>query len=449
MQANPTNQKKSQKKHQKARSSPLKILVVGSGGREHALVWKLAQSSRARQIFCAPGNGGTGQAASNVPIAANDVAGLLDFARERNIDLTIVGPEAPLVDGVVDRFRSAGLTIAGPTAAAARLEGSKVYAKQFMESHEIPTAAFAVFSEPDEAEKAFRADRFSFPVVVKADGLAAGKGVFICEDLLQAESALTEIMRKKRFGESGNRIVAEEFLTGEEASFMVFTDGETVIPMVGSQDHKQIYEGDQGPNTGGMGAFSADSLLSETLQQQILAQIIKPAVQGMSVKGAPYSGILYAGLMITDQGPRVLEFNARFGDPETQVILPRLESDLVDILESVARQKLREIEVHWDSAATVCVVLAAEGYPGSYDRGMEISGIESAEENPGTMVFHAGTRVRGNRVVSDGGRVLGVTTKAATLETSISRCYQAIEKIHFDQMYFRKDIGKKGLKKGI
>jgi phosphoribosylamine---glycine ligase len=423
------------------------VLVVGSGGREHAIAWKLRQSQRLGRLFCAPGNPGTATLGDNVPICVEDSEGLLKFAQAADVDLTVVGPEAPLALGVVDHFQQAGKAIFGPARAAAELESSKVFAKDFMRRHNIPTAAYLACNEPQAAEEALRTGAFSFPIVIKADGLAAGKGVFICRDLAESLQAVSGIMLERQFGTAGDRIIIEDYLEGEEASFMVFSDGETVVPMVPSQDHKAIFEGDQGPNTGGMGAYSIDAILSESERREVLDTIINPTVLGLKTEGRPYQGVLYAGLMLTRQGTRVLEFNVRFGDPETQVVLPRLETDLLEILWATATGRLREVSVNWTSQAVVCVVLASAGYPGGYSKGKEIKGLEMAEEITNTLVFHAGTGLQDGRVVSAGGRVLGVTALAPSLEAAIMQAYEGVNKIHFDGVYCRRDIGAKGLRK--
>ena len=381
----------------------------------------------------------------NLPISGGDIEGLLSIVRSRKIDLTVVGPEAPLVEGIVDRFKEAGLAIVGPSAGAAQLEGSKVFTKRFLSRHNIPTGAFEVFGEAEEAEEQVRQGSFQFPVVVKADGLAAGKGVFVCQDMEQALSAVDATMRQRRFGASGDLVVIEEFLQGEEASFMVFTDGETILPMVPSQDHKAIYDDDKGPNTGGMGAYSMEGLLPGDLQSKILEEIIEPTVKAMAEDGYPFQGILYAGLMLTSDGPKVLEYNVRFGDPETQAVLPRMKSDLLDVFLAMAAGDLKDVDVQWYSEAAVCIVVASEGYPGSYRKGLEISGISMAEEDPDTVVFHAGTELQGNSVVTSGGRVLGVTSRGMPLESAIMKAYEAVNKVHFKGMYYRKDIAAKGL----
>ncbi len=424
----------------------MKVLVVGAGGREHAIVWKIKQDPQLEKLFCAPGNAGTAQLAQNVPIGADDIEGLLDFAVSQQVDLTVVGPEAPLAAGIVDRFQQAGLSIAGPSRAAAQLESSKAFAKDFMKRHAIPTAGYEIFDQLELAEAALKSDRFQFPVVLKADGLAAGKGVFICPDCDFSLQALSWIMEERRFGASGDRLVIEEFLDGEEVSFMVFSDGINILPMVPSQDHKAIYEGDRGPNTGGMGAYSTDAILSEELRGRILDEIIYPTIRGMSEEGSPYRGILYAGLMINREGPKVLEFNVRFGDPETQVILPRLESDLLAILEAMASGSLKDVKISWNQNAAVSVVIAAKGYPGSYEKGQEISGLEMVSEDENTIAFHAGTALKDGKALTNGGRVIGVTSVAPTLEAAIIGAYEGVNKINFEGMYCRRDIASKGRK---
>lgn len=425
----------------------MKILVVGSGGREHALAWKLSLSPRVTRLYCVPGNAGTAQIAENVALAADDIENLCRFAATNQVDLTVVGPEAPLVAGIADRFRQAGLPIVGPSRQAARLEGSKAFSKDFLQRNGVPTAAYQIFEQPDSAEQALRSGRFEFPMVLKADGLAAGKGVFICRELQESLRAVNTIMREREFGKAGDRLIVEEYLQGEEASFMVFTDGTEVLSMAASQDHKAIYDGDQGPNTGGMGAYSIDAILSDTLRQQILDQIIYPTIRGMSREGNPYQGVLYAGLMLTREGPKVLEFNVRFGDPETQVVLPRLESDLAEVLLTLARGKLQGITLQWNRGAAVCVVLAARGYPGSYEKGKEITGLEMATEVEGTLVFHAGTARQDGKIVTSGGRVLGVTSQGRSLDEAIIQAYEGINKIHFEGMYYRRDIAARGLRR--
>lgn len=425
----------------------MRVLVAGSGGREDALAWKLAQSPHTAEIFCAPGNPGSARWAKNVPIKADDVDGLTDFAVEQRIDLTLIGPEVPLAAGVADRLESVGCAVVGPCLKAARLEGSKVFAKEFMTRHGIPTAEYRIHEDAGAALQDIRDNRFGFPVVVKADGLAAGKGVYICRTETEGVRAITEIMVERRFGEAGNRIILEECLQGEETSFMVFSDGDAIIPMVPSQDHKAVYDRDQGPNTGGMGAYAWPGLLTSELRQEILEDIIRPTVAGMAEEGRPYRGILYAGLMLTAQGPRVLEFNVRLGDPEAQVVLPSLKSDLVEIGEAVARGTLGQLSVSWETGAVTCVVLASHGYPGAFEKGHRIEGIESAQTLPDTIIFHSGTDLNNDQLVTSGGRVLGVTARGASLTEAVDRCYRAVDRIRFRDMHYRKDIAAKGLKK--
>jgi len=384
--------------------------------------------------------------AENLPIGAEDIDRLVDFAVSRDIDLTVVGPEAPLVAGLVDRFEAAGLRAVGPSSAAAQLEGSKSFAKDFMRRWGIPTADYQIYTEPSVVEADLRAGRYSFPVVVKADGLAAGKGVFICPDLDSALAAVAAVMRERQFGSSGDRLVVEEFLQGEEASFMVFSDGRRYIPMTPSQDHKAVFDGDKGPNTGGMGAYSIDAILSPDTRDRVLKEIIEPTIRGMEEEGKPFRGILYAGLMLTQFGPKVLEFNVRFGDPETQVVLPRLQTDLLPVLAGIADGDLSQVEVKWNGDAVVCVVLASRGYPGAYEKGKEITGLEMAAEARDTMVFHAGTANKDGKVVSSGGRVLGITARARSLDEAIVKAYEGVNKVYFEGMYYRRDIAAKGLK---
>ncbi len=398
-------------------------------------------SGRVREIFCSPGNAGIAAAAKTRLLPKLTLQQLLDFAIDHGVDLAVVGPEASLVDGIGDLFRRAGVPLVGPSAEAARLEGSKAFAKDFMARHRIPTAAYRIFDEPSAAERALRSGFFDFPVVLKADGLAAGKGVLICADLEEAIGALDRIMIARQFGGAGDRLVVEEYLQGEEASFMVLADGAgNVVPMVPSQDHKQIFEGDRGPNTGGMGAYSMDGLLSPALRRRILDEIILPTVDGMNQEGRPFAGILYAGLMLTADGPQVLEYNVRFGDPEAQVILPRLRSDLATLLLQAARGDLASTQAEWTPEAAVCVVAAAKGYPGSYSKGQEISGLAQADRMENLVVFHAGTSQTDGRFVTSGGRVLGVTALAPSLDEAVRRAYSGLQEIQFDGIYYRRDI---------
>ena len=425
----------------------LKVLIIGSGAREHALAWKIKQSPQLGELYCAPGNTGTAQLATNVAISANDVEKLADFALAKDIDLTVVGPEEPLVAGIVDRFMEIGRLAVGPTQKAAHLEGSKVFAKNFMKKYGIPSADYETFNQAQNAVSSLKSGRFKFPVVVKADGLAAGKGVFVCSDLSKSLEAIDLVMRQKKFGVAGSNVVVEDFLEGEEASFMALSDGELVFPLAASQDHKAIYDGDRGPNTGGMGAYSSDSILSETQRTQIMEKIITPTVEGMAAEGRRYLGVLYAGLMLTSEGPKVLEFNVRFGDPEAQVVLPRMKGDLLDVLLSLAQHSLRSTHLNWSRDNAVCVVLAAEGYPGPYRKGQEISGLEMAGEEESTVIFHAGTSLKDGNIVTNGGRVLGVAAYAPALESAIMKVYEGVNKIHFEGMYYRRDIASKGLGK--
>ncbi|NHM28277.1 phosphoribosylamine--glycine ligase [Desulfofundulus sp. TPOSR] len=420
----------------------MKVLVVGGGGREHALVWKLKQSPRVKEIFCAPGNAGIASLARCVPIGAEDISGLVAFARQEKIDLTVVGPEGPLTMGIVDSFNQAGLAIFGPTARAASIEGSKVLAKEIMAKYGIPTARFAVFSDAGEAAAYIR--QLNSPCVVKADGLAAGKGVIVCQTVEEALEAVEDIMVKGVFGNAGSRVVVEEYLTGQEVSILAFTDGETVIPMLPAQDHKQVYDGDRGPNTGGMGAYAPAPVCTPEVYRTALEDILIPTVRAMAAEGRPYRGVLYAGLMVTGEGPKVLEFNARFGDPEAQPVLILLETDLVEIIEAVLSGRLAEKEIRWRPGAAVCVVLASGGYPGPYRKGYPISGLDRVP--PDVMVFHAGTALEDGRLVTAGGRVLGVTAAAETIPAAIEKAYAAVEQIHFEGMHYRRDIGRKALR---
>jgi len=423
----------------------MKVLVVGGGGREHALVWKLAQSKKVRKIFCAPGNAGIGKIAECVNIKADNIEEILNFARFEGIDLTVVGPEAPLTLGIADLFQKDGKRIFGVSKAAAQLEGSKVFAKELMKRCNIPTAQYKVFYSPIEAERYVRLK--TAPIIVKADGLAAGKGVFVAATVEEAVEAVDIIMRKRAFGESGDRVIVEECLVGEEVSFMAFSDGETVVPMASSQDHKRVFDNDKGLNTGGMGAYSPAPVMTPELEEKVMNEVMLPTVRGMKQDGMPYRGVLYAGLMLTKDGPKVLEFNVRFGDPEAQPILMRLDGDLVDIMVAVADGALNPDMVRWKDQASVCVVAAAKGYPGSYEKGTPIAGLDEAGTVPDTVVFHAGTADRNDHVVTNGGRVLGVTAIGPTVADAIDRAYLSMSRIHFDGMHYRKDIGARALKK--
>jgi len=421
----------------------MKILVIGSGGREHALVWKMSQSPKGATLYCAPGNPGMARLADCVPIKSDDLNGLLNFAKREGIDLTVVGPEGPLTMGITDRFREAGLPVVGPSRKAAEIESSKAFSKSFMERHAIPTAVAKIFHEPEAAVQYVK--QHGAPIVVKVDGLAAGKGVVMAQDEAEAIRAIDLIMRRKTFGEAGNRILLEEQLEGEEASFLVFTDGKTVIPMATSQDHKRVFDQDQGPNTGGMGAYSPAPVLSEELRERVLRDIVRPTIDGLAREGRPFQGILYTGLMLTRSGPKVLEYNARFGDPETQVILPRLESDLVEILQALSIGALDRVRVRWSPKVSVCVVLTAKGYPATYESGRAVLGIDEAESQNGVVVFHAGTAVRDGELVTAGGRVLGVTAVGRDFQQAREFAYAAVSRIRFEGMHCRMDIGLKGI----
>ncbi|MCU0640534.1 MAG: phosphoribosylamine--glycine ligase [Candidatus Margulisbacteria bacterium] len=422
----------------------MKVLVIGSGGREHALGWKIAQSPKVTKLYCAPGNAGTAELAENVALKADDLKGLLQFALTKKIDLTVVGPEVPLCAGIVDLFEQNGLRIFGPRAAAARIEGSKVFSKEFMIKHGIPTAQAGIFADLTKAKAYIEA--VGAPIVVKADGLAAGKGVVVCQTKAEALAAVDQIMGAKEFGAAGDKVVIEECLVGEEASIIAFTDGRSVIPLASSQDHKRVFDGDQGPNTGGMGAYSPAPVVTERLMEQINLDVLKPFVNGMRQEGIDYKGVIYAGIMVTKKGPLVLEFNARLGDPETQPIMMRLKSDIVPILQAIIDEKLDDRLIEWDERAAVCVVLAAGGYPGNYAKGDEIKGLERTDQLEGVMVFHAGTKDEGRKIVTNGGRVLGVTALGGSIKYAIDKAYQAVELIKFKGMHYRRDIGKKALK---
>jgi phosphoribosylamine--glycine ligase len=421
----------------------MKVLVIGGGGREHALVWKIAQSPLVERVYCAPGNPGIARQAECVPLAMDNIEGLLEFAREKEVGLTVVGPELPLTLGIVDRFREAGLTIFGADRKAARIEGSKAFAKDLMARNGIPTAAYDSFVERDPAVEFIR--RHGAPIVVKADGLAAGKGVVVARSEEEAIQAVDSIMLEGTFGEAGKKVVIEEFLEGEEASFLAFTDGKVILPLASSQDHKPVFDGDQGPNTGGMGAYSPAPVVTPAIHDRIVEGVLKPAITGMVAEGCPYSGILYAGLMIKGEEIKVLEFNARFGDPEAQPLLARLKSDLVPVLLACARGKLAGVELEWHDKAAVCVVMASGGYPGSFEKGLEIRGLEKAEKIDDLVVFHAGTAARDGKVVTAGGRVLGVTGLGATVATAIEKAYEGVRAISWEGVHYRTDIGKKAL----
>lgn len=421
----------------------MKILVIGQGGREHAIVWKLAQSPRVERIYCAPGNGGIAGLATLVPISVSDFSGLAQFAKDEGIDLTVVGPEDPLMDGIVDFFEARELPIFGPNKAAAIIEGSKTFAKELMQKYNIPTAEYAVFTNYEDAVR--YVEEKGAPIVVKADGLAAGKGVTVAQTVEEAKEALRFIMVEEGFGKAGAQVVIEECLVGQEMTLLAFVDGETVKPMVPSQDHKPVFDGDRGPNTGGMGTYSPVPQFDESVVEQVVEQVLVPAARAMVAEGRPFRGVLYAGLMITEAGPKVIEFNCRFGDPETQVVLPRLESDLLDIFLATVQGELDQLEIRWKSDAAVCVIMASGGYPGSYEKGKEIRGLDRVDDEQ-VVVFHAGTRrVDSGAIVTDGGRVLGVTALAPDLSQARDKAYAAVEKIEFDGAHYRKDIGQKAI----
>lgn len=417
----------------------MKILVVGGGGREHAIIWKIAQSPKTEKIYCAPGNGGISSLAECVDIKATDIDNMVRFAKEKKIDLVMVAPDDPLVLGMVDAMEKEGIRAFGPRANAAVIEGSKVFSKELMKKYHIPTADYEVFTDSESAVNYVR--QGTFPAVIKAEGLALGKGVIIAQNLAEAEEGIHEIMDDKKFGDSGNRVVIEEFLTGPEVSVLAFTDGKTVVPMVSAQDHKRAYDHDEGLNTGGMGTFSPSRLYTPEKAQECMKNIFLPTIHAMRSEGCPFKGVLYFGLMMTQDGVKVIEYNARFGDPETQVVLPRLKTDLVEIMEAVIDERLDEIEIEWEDNAAVCVVMASGGYPVQYTSGYEITGIDEAQNADGIIVFHAGTKMSGGKIVTAGGRVLGVTAVAENLDKAIEKAYQGVEKISFQDAHYRKDIG--------
>ena len=417
----------------------MRVLVIGSGGREHALAWKIAQSPLVKKVFCAPGNAGTVNVAENIDIPSDNIDALLQFATVTGIGLTIVGPEQPLVKGLVDSFEESGLRVFGPSQRAAEIEGSKVFCKDLMKKYGIPTARYESFDSPDQVKLFTKEDE---AVVVKASGLAAGKGVILCSNAEEARSAVQSIMQEKAFGNAGDQVVVEEFLTGQEVSLLAFTDGKTVLPLDSAQDHKAAFDGDKGPNTGGMGAYSPALVFTEELKQQVIDEIMIPTVRAMAKEGRYYRGILYAGLMLTESGPKVLEFNARFGDPETQPIMMRIKNDIVPIFEACIDGTLAKQSLQWRQEPTICVVMAAKGYPSSYEKGKEISGLNS-DENRQVVVFHAGTKLENGKVLTNGGRVLGVTALGSDINQAIKNAYSAVDKIKWDGIHYRKDIGNK------
>ncbi len=417
----------------------MRVLVVGSGGREHALCWAIAKSPRCNRLYCAPGNAGIAAIAECVEIVAEDIAGLVSFATRNKVSFVVVGPEAPLVAGLVDRLEKAGIKAFGPTAKAAVLEGSKGYMKDLCARYGIPSAPYDRFDEPDAAKEYIL--RTGAPLVVKADGLAAGKGVILCHNENEAYAAIDHIMTERAFGGAGAEVVIEEFLSGEEASFLALVDGTRALPLVSAQDHKAAYDGDEGPNTGGMGAYAPAPVVTEEMAATIMERIIEPTIAGMAADGRPYKGVLYAGLMIGEDGPKVLEFNVRFGDPECQPQMMGLESDLLEALVACAEGRLDTVELEWRPGVTLVVVMAAKGYPGHYDKGTEIRGLEAAAGVDGVVVFHAGTRADGDHVLAAGGRVLGITAHAPTVAEARKKAYQAVDLIDWPDGFCRRDIG--------
>jgi phosphoribosylamine--glycine ligase len=423
----------------------MKVLVVGGGGREHALAWKIAQSPLVKMLYCAPGNPGTATLAKNLPIAVDQLDKLLAFAFENKIDLTVVGPEQPLSLGIVDLFEAHGLKVFGPSQQAAIIEGSKAFSKDLMRKYNVPTAAYGVFTDQGEAEAFI--NRTGAPIVVKADGLAAGKGVIIAQTCDEAIAAVRDMLSGNAFGSAGSRVVIEEFLTGEEASFLVITDGKQIITLASAQDHKAVFDGDLGPNTGGMGAYSPAPVVSQDIHEKALQQVIRPTVVGMAAEGRPYRGVLYAGLMIKDGQIKTLEFNARFGDPECQPLLMRMKSDIVPVLMAVAQGNLSGLDIEWHKKAAVCVVMAAEGYPGEYRKADVIEGLADAARIDDVYVFHAGTALKEGHCVTNGGRVLGVTALGDSVQQAISTAYKAVNCISWKGVQFRSDIGRKALER--
>ncbi len=419
----------------------MKILIIGSGGREHALGWKICQSPLVKKLYCAPGNAGTQNIAENVAISPKDIQGLVDFAAKEKIDLTVVGPEVPLTLGIVDEFEKRKLKIFGPNKNAAELEGSKVFAKQFMERHRIPTGKFEIADSAEQAKKIVGSGKFSYPLVVKADGLAAGKGVILCRNSKRAEEAINTIMLEKKFGEAGNKVVIEEFLAGKEASFIVISDGVKILPLVTTMDHKAVYDGDKGPNTGGMGAISPSPFIGQNMFDDIVTSIVFPTITRMLEEGREFKGVLYVGLMLTEEGPKVLEYNCRFGDPETQPQILRMKGDLVEVLIAAVEGNVLEKEIEWSPDAAACVVAASGGYPIKYEKGKVIEGLEEAESFPGIQIFHAGTRFENGQYYTNGGRVLNVCASEKTLKESMDKIYRALSRIYFEAMHWRRDIG--------
>lgn len=419
----------------------MKILVVGSGGREHAIIRKLKESPKVTALYCAPGNGGISKDAVCVPIDAMDIPGMVRYAKEEQFDLVFVAPDDPLVAGMVDALQAEGIPAFGPDKKAAAIEGSKVFSKNLMQKYKIPTAGYVVFDSADAA-LSFIKRQGTYPTVIKADGLALGKGVVIAQNEAEAKQALHAIMQDKIFGSSGNHVVVEEFLSGPEVSVLAFADGKTVKPMVSSKDHKRAFDGDKGPNTGGMGTISPNPHYTDEIAAQCMEEIFLPTITAMQEEGRPFQGCLYFGLILTDKGPKVIEYNARFGDPEAQVVLPRLKTDFVDILFAVMEERLDGIEIEWDNGASACVILASGGYPGSYPKGLEINGLDENGQTGKAVIYHAGTKFENEKFLTNGGRVLGVTTKSENLDTALALAYDAVKDITFDSVMYRRDIGR-------
>jgi len=422
----------------------MRVLVIGGGGREHTLVWKIAQSQLVEKVYCIPGNPGIAELAECKKMdVESDFDALVQFAKSEKIDFTVIGPEDPLANGIVDYFQNSGLKAFGPSKSAAEIESSKVFSKEFMMRHGIPTSEGEIFDDPEEAISYIK--KVGAPIVVKADGLAKGKGAFPCRDLQKALDAVNSIMIDRDFGDAGNKVIVEEFMEGEEASFIAFTDGKTVLPMASAQDHKPIFDDDKGPNTGGMGAYSPAPVVTDEIHDLIMKTIMEPVIKGMSAEGRLYKGALYAGLMIADGKPRIVEFNARLGDPETQAVLPRMKSDIVPIILACIDGTLDKMQMEWTDEPAVCVAIASGGYPGSYEKGKVINGLETVAKMDNVMVFHAGTAKKDDSIVTSGGRVLGVTALGNSIENAIKRAYEAVGKISFDGAYCRRDIGRKAL----
>lgn len=423
----------------------MKVLVVGGGGREHAIIMKLAESPKVTELYCAPGNGGISKYAKCFPVAATDVDGMVKLAKELQVDLVFVAPDDPLVLGMVDAMQEAGFATFGPNKAAAIIEGSKVFSKNLMKKYQIPTASYEVFHTPEDAMR-YMEEKDQFPIVVNADGLALGKGVMIPQNLEEARDAIHTIMEDRIFGESGANVVIEEFLTGPEVSVLCFTDGKAIAPMVSSMDHKRAYDEDLGPNTGGMGTVAPNPYYTDEVAKQCMETIFLPTIQAMQQEGRPFKGCLYFGLMLTPNGPKVIEYNCRFGDPETQVVLPLLKTDFVDIIEAISKETLSDLDIQWKDGCAACVVMASGGYPKSYPKGLPISGLNAQGQTAHCLVYHAGTQYDGQQFVTAGGRVLGVTATADTLKDALARAYDGVNEIHFDQVHYRKDIGQRALR---